>query len=348
MAEVKFNDNFKVGNYLTPYFIAEMNTSHFGKIDTAKKMINEAKKAGCHCVKFQSWTVDSLYSEDYYKQNPIAKRFVKGFSFDETILKELALYCKSINISFASTPYSFQEVDFLINECNVPFIKIASMDLNNHRFLKYIGEKQIPIILSTGMGSIEEIREAINILEATHNKNIVILHCISIYPPEISTINLHNIKGLQEEFPQYPIGFSDHSLGTEIPIASIALGSALIEKHFTLDKSKIGMDNQIATEPDEMKYLISSCNNVQKALGNKKRIVLDAELRKRDEMRRSIVVNKDMKKGSIVTLADIDCKRPGTGISANNFEKIIGQKLTKDISKNHILHDNDIEKYNGN
>lgn len=343
MAQINFNDGAVIADYGKPYFIAEMNTSHFGKIETAKQMIDEAKKAGCNCVKFQSWTVDSLYSQTYYEQNPIAKRFVKGFSFDETILKELAQYCHDNNISFASTPYSFEEVDFLVDICKVPFIKIASMDLNNHRFLHYIGSKQVPIILSTGMGDIEEIREAIKVLETTNNKNICILHCISIYPPEIQTINLNNIIGLREEFPNYPIGFSDHSLGTEIPIASIALGSCLIEKHFTLDKSKIGMDNQIATEPDEMKYLIDSANNVQQALGSANRIVLEAELSKRDEMRRSIVLTKDMEAGETITQNDIDAKRPGTGIPVHELNNIIGKKLSKSIEKDYILYYDDIE-----
>jgi N-acetylneuraminate synthase len=343
MAQIKFNDNAIIEDYAKPYFVAEMNTSHFGKIDTAKEMIIEAKKAGCDCVKFQSWTVDSLYAQDYYDANPVAKRFVKGFSFDNTVLKELALFCETIGISFASTPYSFKEVDFLVDECKVPFIKIASMDLNNHRFLEYIGNKQVPIILSTGMGEMDEIKEAIKVLEATNNKNITILHCISIYPPEISTINLNNIIGLREAFPNYPIGFSDHSIGTEIPIASIALGAALVEKHFTLDKSKIGMDNQVATEPDEMKQLIVSANNVQQALGQKKRVVLDAELAKRDEMRRSVVVTRDMKEGETITQDDIDCKRPGTGIGAEQYTTLIGKKLIQDVKKDYLLHDEDIE-----
>ena len=343
MGNIILNDGYSLSDFGKPYIVAEMNTSHFGKLETAKTMIDEAKEAGCNCVKFQSWTTDSLYSKTYYEQNPIAKRFVKGFSFSEEQLEELALYCKKIGISFSSTPYSNSEVDFLVDKCKVPFVKVASMDLNNHIFLDYIGKKGVPIILSTGMGDMQEIREAIKVLEKTGNKNICILHCISIYPPEISTIRLNNILGLREEFPNYPIGFSDHSIGIEIPVASIALGACLIEKHFTLDKSKIGMDNQVATEPDEMKTLVQSCNNVQLALGSKERIVLEEELKKRKEMRRSVVANKDLKAGDIIKLEDLDVKRPGTGIAADKIFELVGKKLGKDVDKDSVIFEGDCE-----
>lgn len=337
MARIELNDKEILEDFGVPYIVAEMNTSHYGNINTAKQMIDEAKQAGCNCVKFQSWTTESLYSKTYYDKNPIAKRFVKGFSFNEIQLKELSDYCKSIGISFSSTPYSKEEVDFLVDKCEVPFVKIASMDLNNSSFLEYIGKKNVPIILSTGMGTLEEIRDAIKILEKTNNKNISILHCISIYPPEIKTIRLKNIVGLRKEFPQYPIGFSDHSIGIEIPIAAVALGACLIEKHFTLDKSKIGMDNQVATEPNEMTQLVKSCLNVQIALGEEQRIILEAEVKKRVEMRRSLVSTKELKAGSILRLEDLDTKRPGTGIPPNKINEVIGKELKNDIEKDSVI-----------
>ncbi len=343
MKSVILNDGTKLTNFGKPYIVAEMNTSHFGKIENAKEMILEAKKAGCHCVKFQSWTTDSLYSQNYYDENPIAKRFVKGFSFSENQLLELVEYSKEIDISFASTPYSESEVDFLVDECKAPFIKVASMDLNNHVFLEYIGKKNIPIILSTGMGEMHEIESAIKVLEGTNNKNICILHCVSIYPPEISTIRLKNISGLMEKFPDYPIGFSDHSIGIEIPIASIALGACMIEKHFTLDKSKIGMDNQMAAEPDDMKVLIDGCMNVNAALGERTREVQAAELEKRIEMRRSVVSRKDLQSGTKLKLSDLDLKRPGTGIPADKIFNLVGKTLKKDISKDLIILEEDLD-----
>lgn len=342
MSTIKLNDSVELANFGKPYIIAEMNTSHFGKIDIAKEMIEESKKAGCNCVKFQSWTTDTLYSKTYYDENPIAKRFVKGFSFSEEQLKELSDYSNEIGISFSSTPYSKNEVDFLVDVCHVPFVKVASMDLTNHMFLEYIGNKGVPIVLSTGMGDIEEIREAIKILEKTENKNICILHCISIYPPELSTIQLNNIIGLREEFPNYSIGFSDHSVGIEMPIASVAIGSCLIEKHFTLDKSKIGMDNQVAIEPNEMKQLVDSCHNVQISLGGTERIILKEELKKRKEMRRSIVATRDLKVGDIISLDDLDVKRPGSGISSDKIFELIGKKVKNDIENDTLININDL------
>ena len=343
MSTIKLNDSSELNNFGVPYIIAEMNTSHFGKIELAKEMIDEAKKSGCNCVKFQSWTTGSLYSKTYYDENPIAKRFVKGFSFSEEELKELSDYSNDSGISFSSTPYSKQEVDFLVDICKVPFVKVASMDINNHIFLEYIGNKGVPIILSTGMGDIEEISKAVKVIESTGNKNICILHCISIYPPELSTIGLNNIVGLREELPNYPIGFSDHSIGIEVPIASIALGSCLIEKHFTLDKSKIGMDNQVATEPAEMKQLVDSCQNIQIALGSTKRVVLEKELEKRKEMRRSVVTRRDLKVGEIISLSDLDVKRPGIGVSADKIFELVGKKVLRDIENDTLIFEDDLQ-----
>ena len=182
MRKVILRNNKILENYGKPYFVAEFNTSHNGSIDTAKEMIHQAKEVGCDCVKFQSWSTESLYSKTYYDENPIAKRFVKKFALNESELLELAMCCKEVGIGFASTPYSKQEVDFLIDQCDVPYIKVASMDLVTYPFLEYIAKKNIPIVLSTGMGDMEEIKKAVSVIEKAGNKKICILHCISIYP----------------------------------------------------------------------------------------------------------------------------------------------------------------------
>jgi len=330
-------------NYGEPYFVAEFNTSHNGSVDTAKEMIRQAMEVGCDCVKFQSWSTESLYSKTYYDDNPIAKRFVKKFALNELELLDLAMYCKEVGISFASTPYSKQEVDFLIDQCDVPYIKVASMDLVTYPFLEYIAQKNVPIVLATGMSDLYEIKKAISVIEKAGNNKICILHCISIYPTESSSINLNNILGLREVFSKYPIGFSDHSLGCEMPIASVSLGAAMIEKHFTLDKTKIGMDNQMAMEPDEMKVMINQCRNVHTGLGNKDRIVSESEMEQRKKMRRSIVVTHDMKAGTIFQPEDLDMKRPGTGIPPENAQELIGKKLKINIDKDSLISNNDIE-----
>ena len=256
---IKLNDNCKIGEFQKPYIVAELNTSHFGNISIAKKMILKAKQSGCHCVKLQSWSSDTLYSKKFFNKNPVSKRFFDKYSLDNSQLKKLALYSKKIGVSFSSTPYSDEEVNFLVNECNPAFVKIASMDLNNHLFLKFIAKKKIPVILSTGMGTIKEIESAVKLLIANGQKNICILHCVSLYPLDPKIANLKNITMLRNKFKNIPIGYSDHSIGNTLPISSIALGACVVEKHFTLDSKKIGMDNQMATEPDDMQKLTSEC-----------------------------------------------------------------------------------------
>jgi len=341
MASIKLRDSTNLEDFQKPYIVAEVNTSHFGEINIAKKMIDMVKNVGCDCVKFQSWSVDTLYSKSYYNENPIAKRFVKKFSFSEAELKELSDHSKKIGIAFCSTPYSREEVDFLVSEKNVPYIKVASMDLNNYNYLSYIAATGMPIVLSTGMSEMDEIKQAVSTIEAEKNYNICILHCVSIYPPELSTISLKNIIGLRETFPNYPIGYSDHSNGTEIASAAIAFGACMIEKHFTLDKTKIGMDNQMALEPDEMELLVKNCNNVQKSLGDKQRVVSEYELDQRKQMRRSIISKKDLKAGTKLTLDDLDTKRPGTGFAPSMIDELVGKVLVNDIERDMLLNKDD-------
>jgi sialic acid synthase SpsE len=343
MLEILLRDKNIVGNFRKPYIIAEVNSSHNGSIETAKEMIKKVKDAGCDCVKFQSWSAETLYSKTYYDKNPISKRIVDKFAISDDHMIELAKYSKEIGISFASTPYSKAEVDVLVDKIHVPFIKIASMEINNYGYLTYIAKKGIPVILSTGMSDMDEIRKAVKAIEEAGNKQIVILHCVSVYPASPEIINLNNITTLQKEFPNYAIGYSDHTLGTEVASASIALGSAVIEKHFTLDKSKMGLDNNMAIEPSEMKALVNQCHNVYNAMGSKERIVSDLEKTQRLNMRRSIIALRDMKQGEIIKESDVDFKRPGNGIAPEFLPKIIGKKLVNDIEADCLIFENDIK-----
>lgn len=343
MAQIQLKSGKILGDYMRPYIVAEVNSSHNGDVEVAKRMIDAAAEAGCDCVKFQSWSAESLYSATYYKANPISKRIVKKFSLTQEQLRDMAEYSRSKGIDFSSTPYSREEVDWLVDECQAPFIKVASMDLNNYLYLHYIAKKGVPIVLSTGMSEMEEIRKAVQTIEEAGNKQICLLHCISIYPPEFETIHLHNILGLREAFPNYPIGFSDHSHGVEMAVAATALGAALIEKHLTLDRTKIGMDNQMATEPEEMKQMVDCCIRTQIAMGNKERVVLEAEQEQMKKMRRSVIVTRDIKAGEILQLADLEAKRPGTGIPADKIESLVGKKLLVDKDADTQLEINDIE-----
>lgn len=342
MAECRLGDGTLVGDYTSPYVIAEVNSSHGGSIDVAIQMIDAAAEAGCNCVKFQSWSAESLYSESYYRENPIAKRFVKKFSMGEEKLRELAEYCRKKGVGFSSTPYSEAEVDFLV-KVGAPFIKIASMELNNPDFLRYIAGKQVPLILSTGMGEMEEIRKAVETIKATGNHNLVLLHCVSIYPAKEETICLNNILGLREEFPDCPIGFSDHTVGDEVTIGAIALGAAVIEKHLTLDKSKIGMDNQMAMEPVQLKELVRKCCLVQKSLGTRERVLIPEEYKQRENMRRSIVSARPIAKGTVLNREDFVFKRPGTGFPPQEIERLIGRKAATDIEVDLLIKEEDLE-----
>lgn len=326
-----------IKNNSEPYIVAELNSSHNGKMDIARKMIDAAKDCGCDAVKFQSWSAESLYCRDYYDKNPILKKMISRFSLKPVELLELSEYCNDIGIDFSSTPYSKEEVDFLVEQCKVPFVKIASMDINNLPYLRYIAKTNIPIILSTGMATIEEITKAVTEIENVGNHNICILHCVSLYPVEAQFVNLNNIIMLKEKFPNYAIGYSDHTIGSEVACASVGLGVALIEKHFTLNNKKIGWDNQMATEPEDMKDLVLKCHRVHSSLGLYERKLTSEELEQRKKMRRSIVAAIDMSMGHIIEEGDFTAKRPGDGIPVNEYKNIIGRVLIRDIQKDQLI-----------
>jgi sialic acid synthase SpsE len=340
--QITLNNKKKIGTHCKPYFIAELNTSHFGDIDKAKKMIDMVKECGGDCVKFQSWSENTLYSEDYYKENPIAKRFVKKFSLEEHQLKDLANYAAAVGIDFASTPYSTKEVDFLINECNVPFIKVASMDINNYPFLEYIARTGSAVIISTGMATLEEIEKAVNCLENNGSNGVCIFHCVSLYPVKEELINLYNIILLKKQFGSHVIGYSDHSLGIDVGLASVALGACVIEKHVTLDKTVIGMDNQMAIEPIELRQMIQGISNVYKSLGQENRVLSSGEMVQKSKMRRSLVAIDDIQEGEILNEYNLGAKRPGTGISVADYHEYIGRRVTKNIAKDTLIQLSDL------
>lgn len=339
---IQFRNGRVIAESELPYFIAEMNTSHFGKISVAKDMIVAAKKAGADCVKFQSWSAETLYSAEYYRENPIAKRFVKKFSLDDGALKTLAKFSNDVGIDFSSTPYSIEEAIFLKNECDVPFIKIASMELNNHIFLKQLAHLGVPLVLSTGMGLFKEIQEAVSVLEGNGVKDLVILHCTSIYPSDPKIINLKNILTLRSTFSKFAIGFSDHSEGVSVPTAAIGTGALLIEKHFTLDRTLIGMDNSMATEPAEFEKMVKSCLIAYHSMGDLNRSLTSEEEEMALKMRRSVVCKKDFQPDELITEDKIEFKRPGTGISVASYKNIIGKKVNKRKNKGDLMYTSDI------
>ena len=351
--QIHLTKNHVIHNYSSPYVIAEIGANHNGDMNIAKKLVDSAKSCGADAVKFQSWTPKSLISKEEYARNQSyddgddgkkhfgsLKEMVDKYYLTEDQHYEIAKYCKEAEIDFCSTPFSIDEVD-LLQKLDIPFYKVASMDINNYQLLEYIAKKQKPIILSTGMSTLGEIDNAIKIIEKEGNNQIVILHCIAIYPPKIKDINLNNITMLQKAF-DYPIGFSDHSKGISIPLASIALGSCLIEKHFTLDKDMPGWDHAISANPKELMEIVKESKNVHKSLGSFNRIVSADEEEKKAKFRRSLVVVRALKKGETINSKDLNAKRPGTGIPPNQMSSIIGRKVSREIKQDELIHWSDL------
>jgi N-acetylneuraminate synthase len=224
---------------------------------------------------------------------------------------------------------------------NAPFIKVASMDVNNYPFLEYLAKKGRPIVISTGLSELFEIDRAIKTIEDAGNNQIVILHCVATYPPDDCDINLNNIKTLMTVYPEYPIGFSDHSLGTTIPLAAVSLGVCLIEKHFTLDKEMDGWDQKVSATQDEMKAIVDGSKRIVDAMGSF-RVCASESVEKKREFRRSIVVSHDMKQGDVISDSDLDYKRPGGGFSPEAKEFVIGRILKNDVTSDHLLTKKDL------
>lgn len=336
-----FKDNVK------PYVIAEIGANHNGDMELAKRIIDEAVKCGADCVKFQSWSKESIFSKKTYNDNYFLKddyrnrtdytleQIVDKYHLSIENHKELKRYCEKKGIDFNSTPFSNREVDLLIDELQVPFLKIASMDLNNIPFLKYAAKKKKPIVISTGLCGLTEINNAVECLEQEGCREIVLLHCVSIYPPKEEEVSLNNIDMLRKIYG-YPVGYSDHTIGIVAPIMSIAKNVKIIEKHFTLDKNMVGWDHKISADFFELKAICDAANVGYKMLGNYRRNVYETTER-REAFQRSIVAAKEIKKGDVIRIEDLDYKRPGSGISPQYYEFVIGKTAKRDIGYDEII-----------
>ena len=333
-----------VQEYTAPFIIAEIGANYNGDIEIAKEMILKAKEAGVECVKFQSWTKESIMAKQLYHQKTAELTvfghekqgdlldFLSMSEQDHGILKE---FCDQEGIMFATTPFTFRHVDVLA-DLDVDFFKIASMEINHTRFLEYIGKQGKPTLMSTGMSSISEVARAVDTFLSTGNDQLILLHCVALYPPQDEEANLNNIDLLRDVFG-LQVGYSDHTLGFSIPLASVAKGVSVIEKHYTLDKSLPGWDHAVSATPDEFAILTRESKRIHAALGSKQRVVSKREQQSRDNMRRSIVAATDLPAGHIIQLTDLDYKRPGTGIEPWEDEKLIGRQLTRSVEADHLF-----------
>jgi N,N'-diacetyllegionaminate synthase len=335
----------EIGPGNPPYIIAEVGSNHNGDMDLCRRLIDAAAGAGAHAVKFQSWTETSLIAREEYDRNTQysdKKRhfgslleMVKAYQFTADQHLEASSHCRARGIVFCSSVFSREEAD-LLEKLDVPFFKIASMDIVHLPLLRYVARKQRPMVISTGMATLAEIEQAVETVRGEGNEQIILLHCVSIYPPDYTTIHLRNIATLQQAF-DVPVGFSDHTLGTAIPLAAIAMGACIIEKHFTLDKEMSGWDHAISANPAELRTIVEEGKNIFTALGDSSRRLSEAEIEKRNKFRRSLVARHPLQQGHMITEDDLDAKRPGTGISPDELPYVLGRKLVRNVQQDQVI-----------
>ena len=342
-----------------PYIIAEIGCNHNGDTELGLKMILAAKKCGADAVKFQFFTKETLTTSDYLDELDSGvvrlenvdrwetgelglsgvREQIDAFVNDENQLRIFRQYCKEIGIDFGCTPVDEYGIKFL-DSINSDFIKISSMDANNLDMLEYCISTNIAIIISTGMATLQDIDRIYNFFREKEYSNFAILHCVSIYPPRDEIINLNFIDTLKQIY-DCEIGYSDHSLGFSLPIAAIAKGCKIIEKHFTLDKNMPGWDHKVSADENDLRIICREGNKVFRSLGSKYKILSEDEKEKRKKFRRSMVARYDLKRGHVLTKEDFVYKRPGTGVSPDEATFFIGKKLTKDIKKDKTIFESD-------
>jgi N,N'-diacetyllegionaminate synthase len=314
------------------YLIAEVGVNHKGNLAYALEHVHAAKAAGANAVKFQTFKAGELASVKY------AKDQVDFFSAVELQYPEFArLYEETlrVGIDFLSTPFDVDAVDFL-DKLPVKAFKIASGDLTNHPLLAFVARKCKPIFLSTGMSNIGEVSDAIGVLRRNGNQDVTVLHCVSLYPTPACSANLRAIRTLTETF-DLPVGYSDHTVGTEACLAAVALGAVVVEKHFTLDKAQPGPDIALSASPEELAALRKGIDFIAAALGDGKKIPQAGEEEMSMLARRSVFTTRAIEKGELITPDLLAVHRPGTGIPASQIGEVVGHRLKNDVAADDML-----------
>lgn len=337
-----------------PYVIAEMGVNFYDTaremgilpLDAAKLYIDKAAEVGIDCAKFQSYKADTIVSKNspaYWDttKEPTKTQyelFLKHDSFGETEYRELCDYTHAKGMDFTSTPFDYASADYLSDM--VDFYKISSSDLSNLPFIRHIGSKGKPVYISVGAAYLSEVDIAIRTLKDVGCKDIVVLHCVLSYPTAPKYANLRIIETLKKVFPDVRIGFSDHVAPDDTMMtlaAAYMLGAEVIEKHFTLDKTFPGNDHYHAGDPQDFKKALANFKWIDTVLGSGEKTVLDCEIISRREARRSLVLTRNMKAGEIIKAEDLMPKRPGTGISPEYVEIVVGRKVVRDLEEDTIL-----------
>jgi N,N'-diacetyllegionaminate synthase len=338
-----------IGDGHACFIIAEAGVNHNGRLIRAKKLVDAAVAAGADAVKFQTFKAEGVvtdkasiapYARKNIRENPTQLQMIKRYELPYKEFKELKVYCDKKKILFLSTPHSFDAIDFL--EDLVPAYKFGSGDLTNIPALQYAARKHKPIILGTGMATLDEVRMAIRAIHDSGNHQVIALHCTTNYPCPLNEVNLRAMLTMQNTL-NCQVGYSDHTVGITVPIVAVSLGAVLIEKHFTLDKTLPGPDHVASLEPKELAQMVTAIRDINTILGSygKKPTRSEKELMKL--VRKSIVADQDIRKGVILRRDMLGIKRPGTGLSPAYLQQLLGKKTKKSIAKDELIRLNMVE-----
>jgi len=346
--------NKKIGEKNRVFIVAELGINHNGKLSLAKKMVLAAKKAGADAVKLQSFVTEDFVGDKnlmytYKSQGKTITeaqyKMFKRVEINKRMQTELFKYAKKVGIIMFSAPQdnSYQSVDYLCSqEINMPAIKVGSDDLTNLSMLAYYAKKKKPMIISTGMATLEEVKDSVKAIKNQGNNEIIILKCTSLYPTPPQEANLAQIKTLQKTFKDCLIGFSDHTQGATAAAIAVSLGAVMVEKHFTLNHNLPGPDHWFAADPAELALLIKQVREAEKILGNPELLLSKAENEIKAIARRSVMAARQIKKGQKIAAKDLECKRPGTGLPPKYLSKVMGKIAKRNYSQGYIFTKKDL------
>ena len=328
---------------MSVYIIAEAGVNHNGDINLAYQLVDAAKAAGVDCIKFQTFKSENLVSHTAQKAE--YQKAATGDSSQQDMLKQLELsfgefvslkeYCDRKGIFFLSTPFDFESIEFL-NSIEMPFWKIPSGEVTNYPYLVALAKTGKPVVMSTGMCEMQEIEDAIAVLRENGASDIKLLHCNTEYPTPYEDVNLKAMKTLRDAFG-VEVGYSDHTKGIEVPIAAVAMGAAVIEKHFTLDRNMEGPDHKASLEPQELKQMVDSIRHIEAALGSGDKRPSPSEKKNMAVARKSIVAAARIKAGDILTEENITVKRPGNGICPMRWKEVLGTRAVRDFEEDELI-----------
>lgn len=353
-------DGCSIGPGIKTFIIAEAGVNHNHKLGLALRLVDAAASAGADAIKFQTFKAEQVVTvtgvmaeyqkknlgvatgkgksgetgvknESQNKKNESQFDMLRKLEFGEDWYPKVIERCKKRNIMFLSTPHgSFASIDLLAN-INIPAFKFGSGDLTSLPLLAYAAKHKKPVILGTGMATMREVKDAIQAIQSAGNNNIIVLHCTTNYPCPPEEVNLRAMQTMMKKFPGVIVGYSDHTLGTQVPVMAVALGAQAIEKHLTLDTTMPGPDHKASADPATFKKMVDEIRVVETILGSSEKKPLLSEIKNRPIVRRSIVATRDIKKGEIFSLKNLDLKRPGIGMSPALLPKVLGKKAKADV-----------------